>query len=112
MRDLIAGEMVGQRRTAGPAWGSLGGRIIGNAAFDHALGMGMLGLEVFQRQFELIGLGGKAFRGLAELHAPQASQLHLELLDLQRRQLDRVLRRLQLLAGLTMGGLLGGQRLL
>jgi hypothetical protein len=80
-------------------------------AFDDALGMSMLGFKIFQRHFKLIGLCSQALGGLAELHAPQAGQLNLELLDLQRRQLNRVLRHLQLLAGLVMGGSLGCQRL-
>ena len=54
--------MVGQRSTARPARGSLDRVIVGHMAFVHALGMGMLGLEILQRQLELVGLKGKACR--------------------------------------------------
>jgi len=103
--------MVGQRSTARLARGSLGRGIFGHVAFDHTLGMGMLGLDVLQRQFELIRLKSKTFRRLTELHAPKAGQLDLELLDLQRRQQNRVLGRLELLAGRVMGRPFGFQRL-
>ncbi|TDW59229.1 hypothetical protein EDF57_11411 [Novosphingobium sp. PhB55] len=112
VHNLIATKMVGQWCTARLARGSLGRRIFGRMPLDHTLGMGMLGLEILQRQFELIGLERKSLRGPAKLHAPEAGQLDLELLDLQRRQLDRVLGVLELPSGLVMGRPFGLQRLL
>ena len=56
VHNLITREMVGQRSTARLARGSVDRGLVGHMAFDHTLSMGMLDLEVLQRQFELIGL--------------------------------------------------------
>ena len=56
--------------------------------------MGMLSFEILQRQFQLIRHLGDPLGRLAELHPAQSGKLNLELLDLERSQLDRVAGRL------------------
>jgi hypothetical protein len=88
MHNLIARQVVGQRRAPGFAQCIVGRSILGHMTFDDAFGMGMLGLQILQREFELVGLKGHAFGGLTKLHTAQAGKLDLELLDLERGQLD------------------------
>ena len=77
---------------------------------------GLAGLQFLEPQFELLDLAADPLRGAAELHPAQLGDLELELLDLQRLDLHRRLRRLQLaLAGqregaqrVRIGGQFGG----
>ncbi len=55
----------------------------------------LLGLEVFQREFQLIHHLVHAFRRLAELFAFQSRQLYLQLLDAERIELDGIKSALQ-----------------
>jgi hypothetical protein len=112
MQNLIARQVIRQWCTPRFAGRILGQSILGRTAFDDAFGMSVLGLQVFQREFELVGLKGHAFGRLTELHAAQAGKLDLELLDLERGQLNRIAGGLKLLAGLAMGAALGLQCLL
>lgn len=111
MDHFIARQMLGQGQTAGPAAWCL--RLpVRQLAFDDALGMGLLGFQFFERQFQLISLARHALGRLTELHAPELDQGGLQLLDLELSQNDRVLCRRQFVAR---GGQLlpfGFQRLL
>ena len=55
----------------------------------HACGMGVFGFQVFQHQLQLVGQQPQPLGRLAERHTAQARQLNLELLNLERGQLDR-----------------------
>jgi hypothetical protein len=57
---------------------------------------GGAGLQLFEPKLELLDAPVDPLRGAAELHAAQAGDLELELLDLQAAQLHRELRRLEL----------------
>src|SRR5215468_1780505 len=70
---------------------------IGGLGLDGILGIA--GLELFELELELRDLPRDPLRRAAELHSAQLGDLELELLNLQRADLDRELGCLQL--GLT-----------
>ena len=81
----------------GAADGQAGCRIAGFGARGV---LSVTGLQFFQLQFKLSDLPAEPLRGPAELHALQFGDLQAQLLDHQRLDLHRGLRRLQLaLAG-------------
>ena len=105
--------MIGQRRTLGFALGLLRfGLVLIDMPAHDAPGMGLLGFEILEREFQLIGKLHHAFGRLAELHAAQLGKLGFELLDLERGQLDRVACSTELIARRIMCFALVGERLL
>ena len=74
--------------------------------------MGLLGFEILEREFQLIGELHHAFGRLAKLHAAQLGKLGFELLDLERGQLDRVACSTELIARCIMCFALVSERLL
>lgn len=90
--------MCGQRLALGFALRRRG-RVGQRRAGDHAPGVRVLGFQVLQRQLQLVSELRQALGRLAELHAPQTGELHLQLLDLERGQLERVLRPLEVGTG-------------
>lgn len=61
--------------------------------------LGLDRLEIFEPELQLVDLAGEPLGRLAELHAPEPCQLDLELLDLQRGQLNGGLGRAELGSG-------------
>lgn len=68
--------MIGQR----PAHRLLSRRLVGRRHLARRLGL--VGLQVFQLQLQLLDLVVQLFRLAAELHAPQLGDLQLEVFDL------------------------------
>jgi hypothetical protein len=86
MNDLVTRQVVGQRQALGLAllaggWWHAGvsGRA-GRRRLDR--------LQLLQPQLQLLDFSRQPLGRLAGLHAPKPRQLDLELLDLQRGQLD------------------------
>ena len=110
MDHLVARQMIGQRLAARSAWRRCRD-LDRHCVIDDARGKSLFGFEIFEDQLELIRLAGEALGGLAELHATQSGERNLELLDLERDQLDCILRSGQFVAGSNMGLSLSFQRL-
>jgi hypothetical protein len=75
--------------------------------------LGLAGLQLLQPQLELLDLSGDPLRGLAKLHAAQLGDLKAQFFNLQRLELHRGLRGLELTLarrceGAQSGGI-GGQ---
>ena len=99
MHDLLARQMIGQR-LALRLVGACAGRCRRIRRFGAGGIFGRTGLQFLELELELLDLAADPLRRAAELHAPQLGDLEPQLLDLQRLQLNRGLRRLQLaLAG-------------
>ena len=75
--------------------------------------LGLAGLQFLQLQFQLLDLAGDPLRGPAKLHPAELGDFKAELLDLQRLELHRGLRGLQLALARqregTQGGRISGQ---
>jgi hypothetical protein len=78
----LARTIIGHRRLAG--FGRIGRRHRGRLG-NHRFA----GLDLLDRQLELGNLAGQLLRGTAELQPPQPGQLQLQLLELERLDLQR-----------------------
>ena len=71
MRDHIARQMIGQRRALGFAPGlRLFSLVLIDLPAHDALGMGLPGFKILERQLKLVGKLRHALGRLAELHPP------------------------------------------
>ena len=93
MHNLLTRQMLGQRSALGLR--ALDAR--GRAVLDRHLGLFLrrAGLQFLELQLQLFDPPGDPLRRPAELHPPQLGDLELQLLDLQRGELDREFGRFQ-----------------
>ena len=108
MHDILSRQMIGQRLALRLLARSRSRcrRFLGFGAGDV---FGLAGLQFLELEFELGDLAGDPLRRATELHSAQLGDLEFQLLDLQRLELHRRLRRLQLaLAGQREGTQCGG----
>ena len=101
MHDRLARQMVRQRpaRRLALALGQCRRR--GLAGSSRRCNRALAGLQLFDRQLELGNLAIQLLRGAAELHPAQLRQLHLQLLDFQRLDLEGLVRQIALDAALA-----------
>ncbi len=104
VQDGLARQMVRQRpaRRLAFAVGQPRRRVLlGLAGSGRRRNGGLAGLQLLDRQLELGNLAIQLLRGSAELHPAQLRQLHLQLLDFQRLDLEGLVRQIALHAALA-----------
>ncbi len=94
MQHLLARQVFGQRFAL--RRGARRGGCVWIVRLDAGDILGLAGLQFLQVLYEMLDLAGDPLRGPAKLHPAQLGDLKAELLDLQRLEMHRGLRGLQL----------------